>query len=745
MTKKGHRGNRPAGSRPRRSRANRGREEATRTAKPEGTRDDEDRGRAGATAPGSGPGAPGGGAWDGWALFRDLGETWRALVSAWAPSRPAPGSRPPGRTAGVEEGRGPDGARAPGTGGDADAPGWLTLGLPSAEFLDPRRWQELWEAYVERTAEAGAQWLDRMAELTSAAVGGGPWAVPSELVRQWVRLAWWGLAPRLAADAAGKLAHDALSYWVDVTQRWVLYMDILRQRGTNMLEHYEAGMPPLLVYDYEVVLDARTFERPCNYQLLAIKHPEGKEPAPGRRPIVIIDPRAGHGPGIGGFKQDSEVGMALTEGHPVYFVVFTPEPVPGQTIEDVELAQIRFIEEVYRRHPDRGRPIVYGNCQAGWAVAMLGADRPDVTGPIVINGAPLSYWAGGPGVNPMRVTGGIVGGSWATRFLCDLGNGIFDGAYLVMNFESLNPANTFFQKDYNVFKDPEKQRERFLDFERWWTGFYFLNEEEILWIVNNLFIGDRLEHGKLKLGPGHHVDIRNMDDPLVIFASSGDNITPPHQALHWISEVYANTEDLKRAGQRIVYLINPHVGHLGIFVSAKVARREHRAIIEHIERIRRLEPGLYEMFIVGETGETDPLKDQFEVRFEERRIEDVRFPFDRKAFEKTAAVSRANEQLYLLFGRPWVRLFATPPVSMFLKWFHPARVSRYLFSERVNPAMAVFQPLAEHVSANRMKATEENVFVYAEHRLADNVATLWDTLRDVRDNAYEILFDLLYL
>ena len=50
------------------------------------------------------------------------------------------------------------------------------------------------------------------------------------------------------------------------------------------------------------------------------------------RPWVIIDPRAGHGSGIGGFKSESEVGVALKYGHPVYFVIFFPDPDQGQTI-----------------------------------------------------------------------------------------------------------------------------------------------------------------------------------------------------------------------------------------------------------------------------------------------------------------------------------------------------------------------------------------------------------------------------
>ncbi|MFX9673006.1 DUF3141 domain-containing protein, partial [Acinetobacter baumannii] len=68
-------------------------------------------------------------------------------------------------------------------------------------------------------------------------------------------------------------------------------------------------------------------------------------------PVVVLDPRAGHGPGIGGFKQDSEVGIALAEGHPVYFVSFFPQPCRGQTLADVLHALRRFVEAVSTRHP----------------------------------------------------------------------------------------------------------------------------------------------------------------------------------------------------------------------------------------------------------------------------------------------------------------------------------------------------------------------------------------------------------
>ena len=62
-----------------------------------------------------------------------------------------------------------------------------------------------------------------------------------------------------------------------------------------------------------------------------------------KRPYMIIDPRAGHGAGIGGFKSDSQVGVALHDGHPVYFVVFRPHPEPGQTLADVMRAEAAFV------------------------------------------------------------------------------------------------------------------------------------------------------------------------------------------------------------------------------------------------------------------------------------------------------------------------------------------------------------------------------------------------------------------
>ena len=541
---------------------------------------------------------------------------------------------------------------------------------------------------------------------------------------------------------------DASRYQLDLWQRSVLFLDILRERGNNMLDHEQAGLPPLLDFPYETVLDARSFAKPANYALLRITG--SGDPCfdacvdESKPPVIVVDPRAGHGPGIGAFKRDSEVGIALHVGHPVYFVVFFQQPCAGQTLADVHHALRRFVAEVAKRHPGKA-PVLYGNCQGGWAVALLAADCVGLTGPVVMNGSPMSYWAGESGVNPMRLAGGLLGGTWLSHFTADLSGGTFDGAWLAQNFEGLNPAHALWDKNYAVLADPEAERERFLNFERWWSGFYFLGREEIVSIVENLFIGNRLEQGVMRICEHCVADLKRIRNPIVVFASSGDNITPPHQALNWVPEVYPTTAELKRAGQRIVYLLNSHIGHLGIFVSAAVAKFEHRAILESLPEIEALAPGLYEMIIVNPTGDPDCRKSQYRVRFEDRRVEDIRFDYPREAFERVRTVSESNERVYSNFVSPFVQTFVAPLVSPeWLKWLHPMRVSRYAFSERISPWMAAVAPLAALARAGRRRLDEENPFLEAERVASRQVSGALDQRRIASDKLNERVFSLLY-
>jgi hypothetical protein len=115
----------------------------------------------------------------------------------------------------------------------------------------------------------------------------------------------------------------------------------MRQRGDQYREHVAQTAPHVQQYAAELITDGRSLEEPVNYALVRIIPPQDVE-----IDIIIVDPRAGHGPGIGGFKADSEIGVAMKAGHPCYFIGFLPEPMRGQTIERIARAEAKFIETV---------------------------------------------------------------------------------------------------------------------------------------------------------------------------------------------------------------------------------------------------------------------------------------------------------------------------------------------------------------------------------------------------------------
>src|SRR4051794_11661758 len=536
-------------------------------------------------------------------------------------------------------------------------------------------------------------------------------------------------------------------YAIDFAQRSVLFWDTMRKRGNQFLERERQGLPPGLHFDYEMVLDGRSLDRPVNYALVRILPPEGVTVDAARRPYVIIDPRAGHGRGIGGFKDDSQVGVALREGHPVYFVIFFPEPQPGQTLMDVCTAERDFVRRVRALHPDASKPAIVGNCQGGWAAMMLASSNPEDTGPIVINGAPMSYWGGaweeGAGDNPMRYAGGLMGGTWLASVTSDLGGGKFDGAWLVQNFENLNPANTFWDKYCHVFANAATEPPRFLEFERWWGGFYLMNREEIEWITQNLFVGNKLWSGEIKAKSGKAFDLRDIKSPIVLFASMGDNITPPQQAFNWVGDIYGSTEEIKARGQVIVGLLHQDIGHLGIFVSGKVAKKEHAQIVSVLESIESLPPGLYGMQIHERKGKNG--QSEYEVEFHERRLEDIvaklnRFErADEKPFKAVAAVSDLNQRAYELFARPLIQSMSNDLSAKLAREFNPLRMQRWAVSDN-NPWLSWLPPVAQAVKAQRAAVDGDNAARKSEKTMSDLVNASLDYYRGMRDALSEAAF-----
>ena len=112
------------------------------------------------------------------------------------------------------------------------------------------------------------------------------------------------LAPTALDDYArvwkNSVPPTAFSDYVrDFWERSVLFLDVLRQRGNQREEMLAHGVTSVLAYDSELVMRGDELPHPVNYSLLRVIPPEGAEIDDANRPVVVIDPRAGQGPGIG--------------------------------------------------------------------------------------------------------------------------------------------------------------------------------------------------------------------------------------------------------------------------------------------------------------------------------------------------------------------------------------------------------------------------------------------------------------
>ena len=553
--------------------------------------------------------------------------------------------------------------------------------------------------------------------------------------------------PAIFAASPENMMNAWPDYMVDALQRGILFLDLLRQRGDEEIEITSSPLATVLIFDHEVLMDGRSLPRPMNYMLSRIVPPPGIVIDPQKRPVVVIDPRAGQGPGVGGFKAESEIGDALNAGHPVYFIGFAATPVPGQQFLDVVEGQVSFFERVVELHPDAPRPFAIGNCQAGYQTLMVAILRPDLFGPCLVAGSPMSYWQGVRGKNPMRYAGGLLGGSWLVAMMSDLGAGKIDGTDLVLNFDILNPGNWLWGKQYEVYTHVDSDAARYLKFEKWWGDFIQLNGDELQFLVDDLFIGDKLTRNQIKSRDGAIFDLRSVTSPIIVFTSMADNISPPPQTLGWILDLYRDVDDIRAIGRTIVYCVSQKVGHLAIFVSAKVGAEQDEEFVQLMDVIDCLPPGLYEM-VISPRPEDVPaagfITGDWIARFEARSLDDIRAlgrnsPEDDRAFAAVARLSELNLSLYRAFVQPFVRAITSHRTADLASALDPLRLSYTIFGDK-NPWMKGLKPLAADVAAARRPVAADNPFLLLQTKASEQITAALDAYRDARDPLEEKMF-----
>ena len=263
-------------------------------------------------------------------------------------------------------------------------------------------------------------------------------------------------------------------------------------------------------------------------------------------------------------------------------------------------------------------------------------------------------------------------------------------------------------KQYNLYAKVDTEAPRYLEFERWWGAHVNLNAEEMQFIADKLFVGNKLTSGEIALSDGTRIDLRRVKGPIVVFCSHGDNIAPPQQALGWILDLYDSVDEVRTHGQTIVYSVHDSIGHLGIFVSGKVAKKEHDEFASNMDFIDLLPPGLYEAVMIPKDrgdASADLIGGDYLVRFEARTLDDIRAlggndEEDDRKFAAVARVSEINLGLYRTFVQPWVQTWANEGVAKWMRQCHPLRLQYEMFSH-ANPFMRPLLSAAEDARKNR--------------------------------------------
>jgi Protein of unknown function (DUF3141) len=233
----------------------------------------------------------------------------------------------------------------------------------------------------------------------------------------------------------------------------------------------------------------------------------------------------------------------------------------------------------------------------------------------------------------------------------------------------------------------------------------------------------------------------------VVFCSHGDNITPPQQALGWILDLYESVDEIRSYGQTIVYTIHKTVGHLGIFVSGGVAKKEHGEFSSNIDLIDTLPPGLYEAVfeaVTDDTANPDLAAGKWVMRCEARTLDDIRAlgannATDERCFATAARVSETNLALYRTYAQPFVRALVTPPLAELMQQLHPLRLQYEFFSD-ANPWMASMSEMAEQVRKNRRPVAADNPFIAMQENASRRMVAALDGWRELNEKFAERLF-----
>ena len=248
------------------------------------------------------------------------------------------------------------------------------------------------------------------------------------------------------------------------------------------------------IYDYEIVLRGDSLPRPVNYALVRVVPPAGTVIDNTKAPVVVIDrvpARARHW-GIQAGKRGRSGVQGETSG---LRDRLRCRPRGRSNDRRCCAAFTVFLEKVIELQPPLSRSLL----SSGTARPVGMQSWPPACGLIR-----LGRWSLPVDRCPIRRrarpesdadSGELLGGTWTARLLSDLGGGIFDGAWLVSNFDNLNWPIRIGPNSTTSW--PSRKRKSTATWiSRSGGGLLHFRGEELEYMVDNLFVGNKLSTGQ---------------------------------------------------------------------------------------------------------------------------------------------------------------------------------------------------------------------------------------------------------
>jgi poly(3-hydroxyalkanoate) synthetase len=294
-------------------------------------------------------------------------------------------------------------------------------------------------------------------------------------------------------------------------------------------------------------------------------------------PTLILPPQAGHHSYIADYSaEQSQVQMLRENG---LGLIFCLEWLPG-TQETKHASIEHYIETVhYCVTKLGGKANLIGDCQGGWLSTIFTALYPEMVNTLTVAGAPIDYQSGD---GQIKETINMISkmfpdkGMSFYKAMVALGNGVLDGRYMVLGFNTMKPGQTSMRylSLYRNIHDDEQLR-RFREMKNWYDFTQNISGDFYLWIVQHLFRDNELIHGKLVVG-GRQVDLKKIKCPLFLVGGERDHVTTPDQ-------VFAMSDYVGTAKENIhEYLVD--AGHIGLFMGKNVLEETWSDIGKTIER-----------------------------------------------------------------------------------------------------------------------------------------------------------------